>query len=435
MSRIQRRHAPLYRRLPHGPNGLGREEVARNQRARIYGAMIESVAQRGYQATTVADVIGLAGVSRRAFYEQFENKHECFLRTYDIVVARAHKRVLDAWQAERGWSNRLHAAMRAVLEHAAFEPKGPRLVLVDALGIGAAGRERMQRVGFAFERLLSGGFELAPDRVTPPPLAARAIVGGIRHVAMTRLLAGRELELAELVEEAVDWAQAYRSPMPLASAAPAEPVSLSLVGPAFLMGSDRRSRALGSVIQLTLDGGFATITDPQIAELAGITTEAFHRQFASKEAAYLALLDEIVGEAAASVRAAIADSGTWPQAVRRAMRTFVGYLVCHEALQRIAFVDVFDVGPAMVGRITRAAETVTDLLAAEGPEPRHGPAIAHEAVTGAVWSILSSYAAGGVLSRLPSLADHLSFVFLAPYLGPRAAGAALAGSPRAELLG
>ncbi len=55
---------PLYKRLPHGPHGLGREAVARHQRARLYGGMVESVYQRGYAGTSVAHVIALAGVSR-----------------------------------------------------------------------------------------------------------------------------------------------------------------------------------------------------------------------------------------------------------------------------------------------------------------------------------------------------------------------------------
>jgi AcrR family transcriptional regulator len=422
------RHAPLYPRLPHGPSGLGRDAVARNQRTRIYGAMIESVAQRGYQATTVADVIGLAGVSRRAFYEQFANKQDCFLGTYDIVVARGRKRVVTAWGAERGWANRLHASVKALLDHAAEEPKGPHLVLVDTLGIGPAAHERMQRAGFEFERLLTLIFQLAPDGVAVPPLAARAIVGGLRHVVMMRLLEGRERELAQLVDEALDWVQAYRAPMPVAasSTAPLGRGAPGRAAAAFLAGTDCRSRALGSVVELTLGEGFATLTDPQIAHFAGMTTEAFHRQFASKEAAYLAVLDEMIEEASMSVRSAIACSEGWPQAVRHAMSTFIDYLVEHEPLQRIAFVDVFDVGPAMVGRITRAAEAVTGLLADGGPAARHGPAIAEEAVTGALWSILSSYAAAGLLPRLPRLAEHLSYFVLAPYLGPRAAHAVLA---------
>jgi len=85
---------------------MSRDDVERNQRARLYGAMIEAVHERGYPQTTVAHVIALAGVSRRAFYEQFDNKEECFLATYDIVVARARKVVLEAWARERGWANR-----------------------------------------------------------------------------------------------------------------------------------------------------------------------------------------------------------------------------------------------------------------------------------------------------------------------------------------
>jgi hypothetical protein len=45
--------APLYQRLPHGPHRLGTEEVIRNQRSRMHGAMIEAVAANGYERTSV----------------------------------------------------------------------------------------------------------------------------------------------------------------------------------------------------------------------------------------------------------------------------------------------------------------------------------------------------------------------------------------------
>lgn len=421
MIRTRGQATPLFRRLPHGPSGMGREEVARHQRARLYGAMIESVSERGYDETTVAHVIALAGVSRRAFYEQFSSKEDCFLATYDIVVARARKCVIDAWQDERGWSNRMHAACRALLDHAAESPKGARLVLVDSLGIGARARERMQLAGFTFERMLAGILQLAPDGVQVPPLAARAIVGGVRHVAFLRMLDHRERELLFISDEVLDWIDAYRSPAAarLGAIAPAPSPHRPPAPAAFLAGEDRRARALGSVVHLTLDEGYAGLTDPQIAEFAGISTEAFHRQFASKEACYLAVLDEIVGEAREAVRRSIEHAGSWPEAVHRAMAELVGYLVTHEALLRIAFVDVFEVGPAMIARMTRSIEAVTDLLAAEGPPPRRGPAVAAEAVTGAVWGIISSHVSRGRLSRLPALVDHLTFIVLAPYLGPR----------------
>jgi len=67
---------PLYERLPRGPHRLDRGEVEENQRRRMYGAMIEAVATNGYGRTSVKQVVTLAGVSRRAFYEQFANKQE-----------------------------------------------------------------------------------------------------------------------------------------------------------------------------------------------------------------------------------------------------------------------------------------------------------------------------------------------------------------------
>jgi len=423
MSRTGSQVAPLYRRLPHGPSGMEREEVARNQRARLYGAMIESVAQRGYQATTVAHVIALAGVSRRAFYELFSNKEHCFLATYDIVVARARKRVLDAWVGERGWANRLHAACKALLDDAAENPNGPRLVLVDSLGIGPKVRERMQLAGLTFERLVGGAFQMAPDGVPIPRLIARGIVGGVRHVAFRRMLEHRERELLTLSDEVLDWIESYRTPAVARLGVPAPaPAARQPPSPAaFLLREDRRARALGSVVHLTLDEGYRQLTDPQIAQFAGMSTEAFHKQFPTKEECFLAVLDEFVAEALDAVRGPFGSAATWPDAVYRGVTAFVDYLVAHQALLRIAFIDLFDVGPGMIGRMTRSVEAFTKLITEEGPAPRRGPEVAAEAITGALWTIVSGYVSNDRLARLPCLVDHLTFIVLAPHLGAKPA--------------
>jgi AcrR family transcriptional regulator len=402
---------------------MDREDVARNQRARLYGAMIESIAQRGYQTTTVAHVIGLAGVSRRAFYELFSNKEQCFLATYDIVVARARKRVIDAWVAERGWANRLHAACKALLDDAAESPKGPRLVLVDSLGVGPKSRERMQLASFTFERLVSSAFQASPDGVGFPRLTSRGIVGGVRHIAFTRMLEQRERELYALTDEVLDWIESYRTPavarLGLLGLAPSTRVPPTPA--AFLARDDRRARVLGSVVHLTLDEGYSHLTDPQIAQFAGMSTEAFHKQFPNKEECFLAVLDEFVAEALDAVKDSFESAESWPEAVYRAMGAFVEYLVAHQALLRIAFIDVFEVGPGMVGRMTKSVEGFTKLLTENGPTPRRGPEVAVDAITGALWAIISSYVGNDRLARLPCLVDHLTFIVLAPYTGPKAA--------------
>jgi len=402
---------------------MGREEVARNQRARLYGAMIESGARRSYQGTAGAHVIARGGVSRRAFYELFCNKEHCFLATYDIVVARARKRVLDAWVQERGWANRLHAACKALLDDAAESPNGPRLVLVEALGVGPKSRERMQLANMTFERLVGGAFQMAPDGVGFSRLTTRAIVGGVRQVAFRRMYERREQELYTLTDEVLDWIESYRTPAVARLGVPASSISARKAPEpaAFLIRDDRRARALGAVVHLTLDEGYPQLTDPQIAQFAGMSTEAFHKQFSTKEECFLAVLDEFVAEALDAVRGPFASGATWPEAVYRGVVAFVDYLVTHQALLRIAFIDLFEVGPGMIGRLTRPLEAFTKLLTEEGPAPRRGPEVAVEAIAGALWSIVSANVANNRLQRLPCLVDHLTFIVLAPYLGPKPA--------------
>ena len=175
-------------------------------------------------------------------------------------------------------------------------------------------------------------------------------------------------------------------------------------------------------MHLTLDERYAELSDPQIAQFAGISTEAFHKQFANKEACFLAVLDEFVGRSDGGGRSTRSTAPTrGREAVHIAMRTLVEYFAAHEALSRLAFIDIFDVGPGMIGRMTRSIEDFTKLLDDLGPEARRGPLIAREAVTGAIWGIVSSYTAHDRVRQLPRLVDQLTFIVLAPYIGPKPA--------------
>ena len=68
----------------------------------MYGAMIEAVAASGYGRTSVKQVVMLAGVSRRAFYEQFANKEECFLATLDLIANQALVHIAAGYRSTEG---------------------------------------------------------------------------------------------------------------------------------------------------------------------------------------------------------------------------------------------------------------------------------------------------------------------------------------------
>ncbi len=385
--------------------------------------MIESIAQHGYAGTTVAHVIGLAGVSRRAFYEQFANKEECFLATYDIVVARARKLSMDAWAQERGWANRLHAACKAMIDDVAEDPRGAHLVLVDSLGVGPRARERMLLAACTFERTVKTGYDSCPDGIKLQPLLARAVVAGSRHVAFKRLHDERPKDLFSITDELLDWIESYRTPLAarVSAIGLARPPHVPPQPAAFLASDDKRSRVLGSVVHLTLDEGYSALTDPQIAQFAGISTEAFHKQFPSKEACFLAVLDEFAGEATDTVHEAIRGADSWSEAVCLGVAALVEYFISHPGLLRMAFIDVFEVGPGMVDRVAGLIDGATKRLADSAPDPRRAPALVNEAVAGAIWGIVSSYAPNDRLRYLACFVDQISFVVMAPYVGPKAA--------------
>ena len=182
---------PIYDRLPRGPHRLGRAGVVRNQRMRIHGAMIEAVATNGYEGATVKRVIGLAGVSRRAFYEQFTDKRSCFVATCDLVAARWLKRVDNAFREAKGdLRTRMRAALRTFVDEIVTSPKSAHMVMVDSLRIGPEGPIRLRRVAVAFERLLRNGYASAGPCELPLPVA-RAIIGGIQRATYLHLVRER----------------------------------------------------------------------------------------------------------------------------------------------------------------------------------------------------------------------------------------------------
>jgi AcrR family transcriptional regulator len=131
-------------RLPSGRHGLTREAVLASQRGRLVDAMAQTVAEKGYPATTVADVVERAGVSRRTFYEQFSDKEACFLAAYDVGLTVVLGRIQNAVEVDpaAGWRARARSGVEAFLALLASEPAFARALQVEILTAGPAALER-----------------------------------------------------------------------------------------------------------------------------------------------------------------------------------------------------------------------------------------------------------------------------------------------------
>jgi AcrR family transcriptional regulator len=200
-------HVEAVQRLPRGRHGMTREEVAQAQRSRMLRALAEAMAERGYVATSVADVLKRAGTSRETFYQQFSSKQDCFIAAYELA-ASVILRHLEREAAAPGTAlQRFDRAIGAYLEALAAEPAFARLFMVEVYAAGdkvLASRAEIQR---RFEMLVIDAFEA---RNPTERFACEALVAAVITLVTARL-AARDIEglralrepLSELVRGAL----------------------------------------------------------------------------------------------------------------------------------------------------------------------------------------------------------------------------------------
>src|SRR4051794_2269237 len=133
--------------LPRGPHRLERAEVSASQRGRVLDAMAVVVAEKGYTATTVGDVVARARVSRRSFYEHFEDKEACFLAAYEVGARILLSRFRHGVARDAPWRETVREIVRAYLGFLATEPAFARAFIVETTQAGplvAGHRDEMQ---------------------------------------------------------------------------------------------------------------------------------------------------------------------------------------------------------------------------------------------------------------------------------------------------
>ena len=194
-------HEDMPQRLPRGPHRLAREEVLASQRGRMLEAMADAVAEKGYIAVTVADVIGRAGVSRKTFYEHFRDKEACFLAAYDAGVEMLLAALLDVELGD-DLLEMARARTRAYLEALASEPAFARTFLIEVVGAGPAAVERREAVHDRFASMLRETLDTARARMAelpePPDEVYLAAVGATDAVVSRLVAQGRTAELPAL---------------------------------------------------------------------------------------------------------------------------------------------------------------------------------------------------------------------------------------------
>lgn len=183
--------------------------AAAQRRRRLLVGLAAAVQDKGLAATTIADIVAHAGVSKRTFYEEFRDKDDAFLALYDVatdgVIEAIRRAVADS-------DGTLEAAVRAAT--AAYfrvldaEPSLSRAHHLDIFSLGEKGLAARRAVLHRYatnlsaifaERSVAGASAIAPTHLT-------ALVGGLNELALEALEEARGRDLAEVADDAATFA-------------------------------------------------------------------------------------------------------------------------------------------------------------------------------------------------------------------------------------
>lgn len=405
-----------------------------HQRARLHEAMVELVAEHGYNAVAVAALTKRARVSKRDFYKHFSGKEECFLTTYDIIVNHSLRGIHAAIEGEEEWRERLRLGYSTFVGQIADNPEAARLALVEAFAAGAGAVERMLRTSRLFEALVVKGIAPADASPRPPRLLVKGIVAGCGRVARTRLLSGDPRQLTLDGEELMRWALCFCDDDVVRlcglglDGAPPLPAAVAKPPP-----GDERAMILAATARLASKEGYATLTVPRVRAAAGVSGSSFYAHFDGVADCFLATLGTLSGRTLAAAEPFYLTAEDWASGVHRMIVRLCQHLAGDPTLANLAFREIFSLGPET---IEWGSEMIAKLAATlrRGAPPAQQPTVfAAEASIGAMWGVIHHFVASGSGEQLPIAAPVLSYLALAPAIGGAAAVEAMvAPSTRAR---
>jgi AcrR family transcriptional regulator len=414
--------------LPPG-RGTTAAEAEQNHRERLFGAMVAKVAEQGYEATTVADLVGLSGVSRSAFYRQFADKQACFLAAIEALVEPALETTSEAL-APGGEiptdAEQTREAFEGLLEQIAQQPAAATMCVVEVYAGGQEAVELLDRATDSFEnvarRVLDGmGREGLPSEIV------RALIGGVQKVIHKRLYQGKPEELPGLAKELWEWLLLYPPPP-----GPLRGPRRRALHPlpfderqAASTPSERLLRALAAVVG---EKGYPETTITDIIERAGTSYRAFYERFESKEDAIVAALDVGSQQMLAAALPAFRRAKDWVHAVQGTQEMMFLYGVQEPEYARLGAVEMYAAGKRALEQREQVTEGMEALLATGYENAPDIPSITAEAIGGALYALFYDHVKQKGPERLAELVPWAVYVTLTPFIGAEEAYAVAIGT-------
>ena len=406
--------------LPPG-RGTPREDVERSQRERLFGAMVATVAEKGYEATTVADLVELSGVSRSAFYRHFAGRQACFLATIETLVQPALK--IGEGGPDLGDKARAQQLFVALIEWIVTQSSAARMCFdVHAAGPeGIALAERiLDELEIALDRLLGS----IPGHEETPSGIVRALIVGIQEVIHRRIYVGQEDELLDLAPQLWEWIFSYPPPPGPLIAAPRRSLQQTLPFDERQAASNAPERILRALAAVVSEKGYLETSVAEIVQRARTSQRTFYEHFDNKEEAMVAALDSGSSQMLAAALPALRRTSDWPARVRATEEAMFAFGAREPEYERLGGVEMYAAGRRALEHREAVTEMIEGLLT---PGFEVAPSIAPitaEAIGGSLYALLHDQVKETRPSRrLAEMLPLAIYITLAPFLGAKDAHA------------
>ncbi len=164
-------------------------------RTRILEAAAQVFAQKGYHETRVDDIVSVSGTSKGSVYFHFPSKEKIFLALIDTFTGLLESRLLESIRKEEHGLAQVNSALKASLGLFNQYRGLAKIVLVQAVGLGAAFEERRRaindRLAGIIQERIEQGIRDGSIPAQPADLAARAWVGALNEIVIQWIYTGQ----------------------------------------------------------------------------------------------------------------------------------------------------------------------------------------------------------------------------------------------------
>ena len=413
-----------------------------DQRERLIEAMIELCAKSGYQAVSIAQVSAQAGVSSATFYDQFEDKEDLLLATYEV----ARRRILgDTGRTDcpERWPEAARLSLSNLSESLQQDPDAGRVVFVEVLAGEERIRKRREEVLEESETAALEYLDAQPGSGTTLDLPVSAMEGARRYIISRQLRTHSVDLIPAIVEDLITWLHCYEVPagatrwstsssatLSAAAASRCAPVPAAALVvppplprgrhklPPAMVARSRRARILAGTAEVMLAKGYANASVTDIVAAAGIARDVFYEHFENKQHAFLETQQFVTQAVLELCGSAYFRGKDWPERVWLGLCALCGLIAGFPALAHVRIVECYAAGPIAVRGTEELLRTVA-LFLEEGYSYRLGseqlPRTASLAIAGAIFELIYRLVAKGEAEAVPRYLPLLGYIAIAPF--------------------